>query len=507
MLSTSVAPQVPEHGRDTLAFAAHILLAVATGVFIAALIGILTRPVGFLAPLWPANAVLAAILLRVSPNLRLPALAGAFLGFQAGGFAAGDAAWHALQLTASNMVSAVTFAFVFFSLSRGEVGLSQVRSVAALAAATIIAAAVAGVVGGPVSSAMTTVSYFDAWRTWFASEFMNYFVLMPGLIAISWPLRWPTMERLREVTTGPALMPVLTVVVTLLVSIVVHPFALVFSVPALTWAALALPLATTCVLIVAYTTIVMLALSRGLYDFGPAGLTDPLIAAVHLGIAMTALAPVLVAAATSERRRQFAELEQSARLDPLTQALNRGAFLQQSTLLAEQQRQRSAPLTAILLDVDHFKQINDLHGHAAGDQALVSLSAVIRRSIRTGDLFGRLGGEEFALMLPDAEMTQARVVAERIRDQVERLEIRLDDGTVVKMTVSVGGAVSVQSDDGLTEMLSLADKAMYEAKRVGRNRAIVRDLSAQQHTEGADNGRNGSISGTQLQAGPGDHSV
>ncbi len=507
MLSSSVAPQLPEHGRDPVASAIHTALTVAIAIFVMAVIGVLTRPVGFLAPLWPANAVLAAVLLQVPSAQRLPALAGAFLGYQAGGFAAGDLPWHALQLTASNMVSAVTFAFVFHALVRGDVGLAHVRAVTALAAATIVASSVAGVIGGPVSAATSDLSYFDAWRTWFASEFMNYLVLMPGLVAINWPLRWPGRSRWNELLSGPALIPILTVAITLLVSIVIHPFALVFSVPALIWAALSIPLAATCVLIVAFTTIVMLALSRGLYNFGPAGLNDPLLAAVHLGVAMIALAPVLVAAATSERRRQFAELEQAARLDTLTEALNRGAFMQQASAMIEQQTKRVAPLAVVLLDVDHFKRINDHHGHAAGDQALVTLAAVIRRSIRGGDLFGRLGGEEFGLLLPDAELAHARLIAERIREQVERLEIRLDEGKLVNMTISVGVAAAAMAAADLPEMLSLADKAMYEAKRVGRNRVVVRDLGAGNQDEDGKDGGNGSVTGTQLQAGPGDHPV
>lgn len=508
MPSSSAAPFLPGHGRDFLPSATRMLLVVASVVFLAALAGVYSRPAGFLAAFWPANAILATILLRAAPQMRLPVIAGALFGYQAAGFAADDAPWQALQMTAANMVSAVSFTFVYQSLGDREPGLGRARTVLALAGATVVASAAAGVAGGPVWSHLSNVNYFDAWRTWFSAELMNYLVLMPGLLAVSWPIRWPGVARMRELVMSPAMLPVAAVAVTLLISVVtVHPIAIVFPVPALIWAALALPLAVTCVLVMLFSGVTMFAVKLGLYDFGPEGLSDPLIASVHLGVAMIALAPVLVAASTAERRRQFAALEHSARFDGLTDALNRGAFIQQAQSMLQRQRRIEAPLAAVLLDVDHFKRINDLHGHASGDLALVAMSAVIRRTIRNSDIFGRLGGEEFALLLPDAELDHARIAAERIREQVQRLRTTLPDGTILEMTVSIGVAVSLRSTAELSEMLSFADRAMYDAKRAGRNQVVVRDLDAQHDDEEADHGGNGSVSGTQLQAGPGDHSV
>lgn len=506
MPSSSAAPFLPGHGRDFLPSATRMLLVVASVVFLAALAGIYSRPAGFLAAFWPANAILATFLLRAAPQMRLPVIAGALFGYQAAGYVFGDAPWEALQMTAANMVSAVSFTFVYQSLGDREPGLGRAQAVLALAIATLVASAAAGVAGGPVWAHLANVNYFDAWRTWFSSELMNYLVLMPGLLAVHWPLHWPGIARVKKLALSSAMLPVAAVAVTLFISVVaVHPIAIVFPVPALIWAALSLPLVVTCGLVVLFSGVTMFAVKLAMYDFGPEGLSDPLIASVHLGVAMIALAPVLVAASTAERRRQFAELERSAHFDGLTEALNRGAFLRQAQAMVQRQRRLGAPVAAVLIDVDYFKRINDLHGHASGDLALVAMSAVIRRSIRNGDIFGRLGGEEFALLLSDAEVEPVRVAAERIREQVQRLQTTLPDGTMLQMTVSIGVAVSHRATAELPEMLSLADRAMYEAKRAGRNQVFVRDLDAQYEDEEADHGGNGSVSGTQLQAGAGDH--
>ena len=126
-----------------------------------------------------------------------------------------------------------------------------------------------------------------------------------------------------------------------------------------------------------------------------------------------------------------------------------------------------------MLDVDHFKDVNDTYGHHAGDIALQSLMVTSRQALRDWDVMGRMGGEEFAVLLPETDATQALNVAERLRQAVAATGIPIEDGKVVHMTVSTGIATS--SDDGATieMLLDHADKALYEAKQTGRDKVCV----------------------------------
>jgi diguanylate cyclase (GGDEF)-like protein len=129
-----------------------------------------------------------------------------------------------------------------------------------------------------------------------------------------------------------------------------------------------------------------------------------------------------------------------------------------------------------VLVLDHFNQINDVHGHASGDRVLVAVAAAIRTAIRQGDLFGRIGGEEFALVLPRVARREAQAVAKRMRKAVANLAVVLESGSPQQITVSIGVAFDGASRAGLSEMVSLADRAMYEAKRAGRDQMLVSDL-------------------------------
>lgn len=168
-------------------------------------------------------------------------------------------------------------------------------------------------------------------------------------------------------------------------------------------------------------------------------------------------------AALTESDRLRAELAAQLASDDLTGLASRRAFFD---LAADD---ATAPHGAVLaIDVDHFKAVNDGHGHAAGDEVLRSVGDVIRSNIRPRDLAARIGGEEFAVWLPDADQAAAARVAERVRSAVERAVLRLH-GHDIGVTVTVGTAVSSRSDsfDGL---LRQADMAMYAAKNAGRNR-------------------------------------
>jgi diguanylate cyclase (GGDEF)-like protein len=167
-------------------------------------------------------------------------------------------------------------------------------------------------------------------------------------------------------------------------------------------------------------------------------------------------------------------LEQMATHDALTCCVNRGTV---DALLAHALRrgQRDgSPLVFAMFDLDHFKQINDRHGHRVGDEVLRQVAAAVRARLRASDVLGRVGGEEFALLLPATDLAGARRLAEGVRAAVEALKVPGGDGKAVGVTVSVGVAVAA-SDAGLSpdQIYGQADTALYAAKYGGRNRVEV----------------------------------
>ncbi|HYD31012.1 MAG TPA: GGDEF domain-containing protein [Azospirillaceae bacterium] len=173
----------------------------------------------------------------------------------------------------------------------------------------------------------------------------------------------------------------------------------------------------------------------------------------------------------AESRHRERELEQLATVDPLTGTTNRREFLR----LAEAEVQRASrtgrPLALLMLDIDHFKQINDRFGHPAGDEALRRFADTCRGTLRSADVFGRCGGEEFAIITPDTDAAGAAVLAERLRRHVAASTIDLPGGPL-RMTVSTGIA-GLSGHDTLDTLTHRADRALYRAKHAGRNRVIV----------------------------------
>jgi diguanylate cyclase (GGDEF)-like protein len=172
-----------------------------------------------------------------------------------------------------------------------------------------------------------------------------------------------------------------------------------------------------------------------------------------------------------EHKRIHAILEELATRDPLTNLFNRRHFMS----LAEREWNRALryhhPLCAMMLDVDRFKQINDEHGHAVGDRALTAFANVIRSTLRSTEIAGRYGGDEFVILLPETEPQNGLLVANRICQAIIDYTINSDEGSIV-LTPSIG--VACASDENheatksLTELLNHADRAMYTAKKLGK---------------------------------------
>ena len=169
---------------------------------------------------------------------------------------------------------------------------------------------------------------------------------------------------------------------------------------------------------------------------------------------------------------RVASVAGQAMIDPLTSAANRRGF--ERALVSELERcdRHGHPCALVIVDLDDFKQVNDLHGHEAGDDALVTVAERLRESVRAADTVARLGGEEFALLLPETDLPGALVVAERARMAFEAAGVRTKEGDRLTVTASFGVADFPASRDRATLMRE-ADQALYTAKRLGKNRVVA----------------------------------
>lgn len=159
-----------------------------------------------------------------------------------------------------------------------------------------------------------------------------------------------------------------------------------------------------------------------------------------------------------------------ARRDPLTEICNRAAFDEAIEKEYSSYRRHQADFSLMVIDIDHFKAVNDTHGHIAGDKVLKSVANLIRSSIRRSDEVFRYGGEEFVVILSNTKQGGAKFIAERVRKEIEKLTVSLN--RVIKVTASIGIASSELMQD-VTDTLEFADQALYQAKDQGRNRVIT----------------------------------
>jgi diguanylate cyclase (GGDEF)-like protein len=176
-----------------------------------------------------------------------------------------------------------------------------------------------------------------------------------------------------------------------------------------------------------------------------------------------------IEAATQEVREAKAKAEQEARLDPLTGLYNRRAFMELASGELLRARRYNSHLSIAMIDLDHFKKINDNWGHAIGDRVLVAFAGILKNSMREVDVIARLGGEEFVLLMTETTVEEATRVAERIRGDVVAGSLQLADAQL-HWTASFGVTALHDDDYSVTAALLRADKALYKAKEGGRNR-------------------------------------
>lgn len=169
------------------------------------------------------------------------------------------------------------------------------------------------------------------------------------------------------------------------------------------------------------------------------------------------------------------KLEPLATTDQLTGLFNRHYFTSELVKQINTWRRYQRPLSIIMLDIDHFKKVNDTYGHLAGDYALQSMAKICQHMVRDIDTVARIGGEEFAILLPSTGENGAMQTAERIRQETEKFGFRYE-GRTFKLTVSLGIAELTDETWSITEFIKAADEMLYKAKEAGRNRCVARNI-------------------------------
>jgi|GEM_PF-1265276 len=238
----------------------------------------------------------------------------------------------------------------------------------------------------------------------------------------------------------------------------------------------------------------LVALSLGVLDLPssdwpvvPPSAVDTLLADLGLGLVFVMLCAVILRMLAITDRHEH-RYRRDAMHDSLTRVLNRGAIFERASAYWKEDR----AFTVVLVDADHFKDINDNHGHTAGDAVLRHLANLLRDSLRSDDSIGRVGGEEFMMLLPGAGQTQSIAAAMRMRDRLARHPCRLDD-TILPATVSMGIALSREGLH-LRDVIDLADRRLYAAKSAGRDQVVAdghaessASRNAERLTRGAEN--------------------
>lgn len=452
---------------------AFVAGAVAVVVLAASLLGILTRPVGFLAAFWPANAILLGLMVRYPRFSTVSGWTGAAVGYLAADLLTGGDLGLTAWLTAANLVGAMTGVLLFGRMREDDRRLKRPQSVLFLFAVCVAAAAVAAVAGGGAARIVFGRNFLEGLEFWFVTELVNNLVVLPPILtfpgwkAVARELSWTRESR---TTLLHKAAPLVALILSALAGVLVGgPGALAFPVPALLWCAVSYSVFATAVLTMGMCAWLLVAVSAGAVQLAVADDLFSASTSVRLGVALLALGPLTVASINSARTELLARLAYTASYDSLTGVLTRQAFLVLGNQLVASSQ--SSPVAVMMLDVDHFKKVNDQFGHASGDKVLVEFSRTVGDCLRPADLLGRAGGEEFAVVMSGTCLASAERIAERIRKAVEGTIIAGSGDHAHAVTVSIGvSAAENGASVTLDRLLSLADVHLYRAKAQGRNR-------------------------------------
>ena len=463
-------------------FASALRVGVIVGAVImgAALLSMMTRMWTGLSYVWIANAVLLGLMTRFPGLANWAGWAGAGVGYILADLLMGaELAWT-VSITTTNFLGVVAGYLLLRRLPSSILRLEQPVSIPWISAAAGVAAAVSALHRGLFPGGPAAQGFWQTSWTWFSFEFANYLIVLPLILALpAWrPDAWRAARQSRKLKPPKKLPGIALLLSFFLMHEMGGPVAVAYPVSALLWCAISYPIFLTTLLTTLFSFITLYLIWQGVMPgLEMEGATLQIALPVRVGVALIALGPIMVSSVMVARNRLLVRLTYLAEHDHLTGLYNRHAFTERAQRLLATLNKAGRHHAVMMMDIDHFKRINDTYGHQAGDTLLSSFARVVEGRLRKQDVLGRVGGEEFAVLLPDCGLAQAQAIAERIRAQVEQEDWVVGINQTQAVTVSIGVAsVEASADMPLLTLLEQADEVLYEAKKQGRNRVSTRQL-------------------------------
>ncbi len=470
-------------------------LALALGYFALSRLGLAFLSDGQVALLWPASGLALGVLVCV-PRRTWPRYAlAAFLANLAAQAWARGIDTPALGLAGVNALEPLLAAWTLQAVarSRARPTFESTREVAGLIAAATLANAVTAALGAAIVSSAFGTPFGRAWQQWWLADGLGMLAVAPVAMA----LRWHRPARADRGAVAFVAVAWLFAALICWQPLPGLPQLLHRShvmLPLLLWVAVRYGARATAAALAGVAAIATSATVAGHGPFAVGGSGGAASAEVLQGFLAVAIVSTLFVASVvaernrveeelraivSERERFEHELRHLADHDPLTGLLNRRRFELELDRQLAQARRYGRPGAVVLLDVDRFKQINDTYGHSVGDRLIVGVADALRARLRGSDAIARIGGDEFAVLLPEIDCAGAEAVAVELVAAVAAHTTHVDGRELPRVTISVGVA-SFGPQAGLDReaLVIAADVAMYRAKEAGRNRYAVADLEA-----------------------------
>lgn len=444
---------------------------ISTGLF--SFLGITLRPIHLFSALWPTNAFLIALWLINKKEIPFLGYVCTFLGYILADLITGTQLYLAIQLAITNSISVFTSIFIFYHYSDSKTNLKTPKDIVILslsiATGSIFCSAYSMLFVYPqmhTSYDSTTIFYIY----WSVSEFFNNTLLTPVFFALL-----TSTTHLKNTTTSRfKSFPLIALMISIGFSYYITGLGtIVFIVPALLWCAFSYSSSFSTVL-----TLLSCLSQYGLLieflnqhpHYGRLSLNMDQRISVQVGLALLSYAPIFINIINQQNQILLHNLKQQADIDPLTLISNRRRFFH----CLEMNFANEKNLSILYIDIDFFKQINDQYGHIIGDQVLINFTKKINLNIRIDDIFARIGGEEFGLILPNTTPQQSIEMANRLRTLIAQSQITTSENQAIFITMSVGiRHIPLFDKENISHYIHDADKALYQAKKTGRNKVIL----------------------------------